>query len=40
VDWPAAAVVAVAAYLFMFTKLHPMLILAGSAAVGAIGLVG
>jgi chromate transporter len=40
VNWTAAAVVVVAAYLFMFTKLHPMVILAGSAAAGAIGLVG
>jgi chromate transporter len=40
VDWTAALVVVVTAWLFMFTKLHPMLILAGSAAAGAIGLVG
>ncbi len=40
VDWAAAAVTVVTAALFMFTKLHPMLILAGAAAAGAIGIVG
>jgi chromate transporter len=40
VDWATAAVAVVTAGLFSFTKLHPMLILAGSAAAGAIGLVG
>jgi chromate transporter len=40
VDWTTAAVIVVAGGLFSFTKLHPMLILAGSAAAGAIGLVG
>ncbi len=40
VDWTAAAVTVVAAGLFFFTKLHPMLILAGAAAAGAVGLVG
>jgi len=40
VDWTAAAVTIVATGLFMFTKLHPMLILAAAAAAGAIGLVG
>jgi chromate transporter len=40
VDWSAALAVAVTAWLFLFTKLHPMLILGGAAAAGAIGLVG
>jgi chromate transporter len=40
VDWSAAAVVVVTACLFIFTKLHPMLILGGAAMAGAIGLVG
>jgi chromate transporter len=40
VDWTAAAVTVVTACLFLFTKLHPMLILAGAAVAGAIGLVG
>ncbi len=40
VDWKATAVTAVTAGLFIFSKLHPMLILAAAAAAGAIGLVG
>ena len=40
VDWPAAAVTAATAALFLFTKLHPMLILGAAAMAGAIGLVG
>jgi chromate transporter len=40
VDWTAAAVTVVTAGLFLFTKLHPMLILAAAAAAGAIGLAG
>jgi hypothetical protein len=40
VDWTAAAVTAVTAGLFIFTKLHPMLILGAAAVAGAIGLVG
>jgi chromate transporter len=40
VDWTAAAVTVVAAGLFLFSKLHPMLILAGAAVVGAVGLAG
>jgi chromate transporter len=40
VDWTAAAVTVVTAVLFIFTKVNPMLILAGAAAAGAIGLVG
>ena len=40
VDWSAAAVIAVTAGLFIFTKVHPLLILVGAAAAGAAGLVG
>ena len=40
VDWPAAVVTAVAAALFIFTKLHPMLILGAAALAGAAGMVG
>jgi chromate transporter len=40
VDWPAAAVTVVTVALFIFTKLHPMLILGGAALAGVIGLVG
>ena len=40
VDVSAAAVTVVTLGLFMFSKLHPLLILAGAAAAGAIGIVG
>jgi chromate transporter len=40
VNWTAAVVTVVTAGLFILTKVHPMLILAGAAAAGAIGLVG
>lgn len=40
VDWTTGLVIAVTAFLFVFTKLHPMLILAGAAAAGAAGLAG
>jgi chromate transporter len=40
VDWTALLVTVVTASLFIFSKLHPMLILGGAAAVGAVGLVG
>jgi chromate transporter len=40
VDWTAAAVTVVTAGLFIFSKLHPMLILGAAAVAGAIGLVG
>jgi chromate transporter len=40
IDWTAAAVTVVTACLFIFSKLHPMLILAGAAVAGAVGLVG
>ena len=40
VDWTAAVVTLAATTLFILNKLHPLLILAGAAAAGAIGLVG
>ena len=40
VDVAAAAVGIVALGLFIFTKVHPLLILAAAAVSGAIGLVG
>jgi chromate transporter len=40
VDWSAAATIVVAAGLFFFSRLHPLLILALAAAAGAVGLVG
>lgn len=40
VDGSTAAVTAVTAGLFIFTKLHPLLILGAAAVAGAIGLVG
>jgi chromate transporter len=39
VDWQAAAVTVVTALLFIFTKWHPLAILAASAIAGAVGLV-
>jgi chromate transporter len=40
VDWRTAVVTVVTAGLFIFTKVHPLLILGGAAVVGAIGLAG
>jgi chromate transporter len=40
VDIAATLVLVVALVLFLRTKLHPLLILGGAAALGAIGLVG
>ena len=40
IDWRAAAVTAASFVLFIFTKLHPLLILASAAAAGAIGVAG
>jgi hypothetical protein len=37
--WGTAAITAVAAVLFLFTRLHPLLVLAAAAAIGAAGLV-
>jgi chromate transporter len=38
--WSTAAVTVVAAGLFLFTRLHPLLVLAGAAGLGALGVVG
>lgn len=38
-DWRTGLVTAVTAGLIFFTRLHPLLVLAGAAALGAIGLV-
>ena len=40
VDWATGAVTVITAGLFLFTKLHPMLILLAAAIAGAVGLVG
>jgi chromate transporter len=40
VDWTAAAVTVVAAGFFLFTRLHPMIILGAAALAGVAGLVG
>ena len=40
VDVSAAVAFVAAAWAFVFTKLHPMLILAGAALAGVVGLVG
>ena len=39
IDVSAAVVLAVATLLFLRTKLHPLLILGGAAALGAMGVV-
>ncbi|MEJ0019933.1 MAG: chromate transporter [Acetobacteraceae bacterium] len=39
-DWGTAAVTLAATVLFLFTRLHPMLVLAAAAALGATGLLG
>jgi chromate transporter len=40
VDWGTALVTVVTTALFIFTRLHPLLIMGAAAAAGAIGLVG
>ena len=40
VDWAAGVVTGVAAVLFLFSRLHPLLILGGAAALGVLGVVG
>ncbi len=39
VDWGTAAITGVATLLFLFTRLHPLLVLAGAAGLGAAGLL-
>ncbi len=38
-DLATAVVTVVATLLFLFTRLHPLLVLAAAAALGAIGLL-
>ena len=40
VDWSLALLTAAVTVLLLTTKTHPMLVLAGAAALGAIGVVG
>ena len=40
VDWRAAVLTVVATGLFLSDRLHPLLVLAAAAVVGAFGLVG
>jgi chromate transporter len=40
IDWGTAVVTIIAVALFMFTKLHPLLVLGGAAALGALGVLG
>jgi hypothetical protein len=37
VQWGTAAITVAAALLFLFTRIHPLLILATAAAIGASG---
>ena len=39
IDSGTAAITVVAAVLFLFTRLHPLLVLAASAALGALGVL-
>lgn len=39
-DWSLGLLTAVVTVLLMTTKVHPMLVLAGAAALGAVGVVG
>lgn len=40
VNWMALVVMVAAGLAFIFTRIHPLLILAAAAAAGAVGLVG
>ena len=40
IDWVTMAVIVVTAGLFLFTRLHPLLVLGGAALVGALGVAG
>jgi chromate transporter len=40
VSWTTAALTVVAASLFLLTRVHPLLVLAAGAVLGAIGVVG
>lgn len=38
-EWDTAAITVASAALFLFTRLHPLLVLAGAAALGATGFL-
>jgi chromate transporter len=38
-DWATAAISLIATGLFLFTRLHPLLVLGAAAALGAIGVL-
>ena len=40
IDWTLGLLTATVTVLLMITKIHPMLVLGGGAALGAVGLVG
>jgi chromate transporter len=40
IGWTTGAVTVVATLLFLFTRLHPLLVLAAAAALGVLGVVG
>jgi chromate transporter len=39
IGWGSASITAVAALVFLFTRLHPLVVLAASAALGALGVL-
>jgi chromate transporter len=39
IDWGTASITVIAAALFVFTRLHPLLVLAAAATLGALGVV-
>ena len=39
-DWSLGLLTGAVTVLLMTTKVHPMLVLAGAAALGAVGVVG
>jgi len=38
VGWGTGAITVIAAFVFLFTRLHPLLVLAAAAALGALGV--
>ena len=40
VDWGTAAITVAAAVLYLFTRVHPLAVLAAAAALGATGVLG
>ena len=39
ISWGTAAIAVVATLLFLFTRLHPLLVLGAAAALGATGIL-